>query len=339
MEKEKDKKTVPNVVFGTSLNALPQCTIPDHGTIPQILVDTCIYLEQHIHTEGLFRKSGSVIRLKALKAKVDQGVNCINMAPPCDVAGLVKCFFRELPEPVLPTELHEAFIKSQQLQNNEKIYTTILLSCLLPEKNANTLHYFLSFLKNVSLRSKDNKMDSKNLAVVFAPNFFHSGDGGDKVTALTEKRLQLQAAAVHTLIDSFQEIGHVPDIVLEKIPAMLGVDVGSSSSSLDNIEDGDGPLTEGCKRRRRRSVGDIVSGALSKLKANRTPSGTPQPDTSGMVESGKAGCFSPRVSRKEIVRKSLRLRFGLGKIRDTVSYNTNYICIASHIRRISQGSI
>uniref|UniRef100_A0A8C2L8N9 Rho GTPase activating protein 11A n=1 Tax=Cyprinus carpio TaxID=7962 RepID=A0A8C2L8N9_CYPCA len=31
------------------------------------------------------------------------------------------------------------------------------------------------------------------------------------------------------------------------------------------------------------------------------------------VESGKAGCFSPRVAKKEPVRKSLRLRFSLGK--------------------------
>ncbi|XP_036040170.1 rho GTPase-activating protein 11A [Onychomys torridus] len=35
------------------------------------------------------------------------------------------------------------------------------------------------------------------------------------------------------------------------------------------------------------------------------------------VESGKAGCFSPKVSRKEKVRRSLRLKFSLGKNRDS----------------------
>lgn len=34
------------------------------------LVDACTSLEEHIHTEGLFRKSGSVIRLKALKVSI-----------------------------------------------------------------------------------------------------------------------------------------------------------------------------------------------------------------------------------------------------------------------------
>ncbi|NWS07326.1 RHGBA protein, partial [Motacilla alba] len=31
------------------------------------------------------------------------------------------------------------------------------------------------------------------------------------------------------------------------------------------------------------------------------------------AESGKMGCFSPKISRKEMVRRSLRLKFGLGK--------------------------
>lgn len=34
------------------------------------LVDACTSLEEYIHTEGLFRKSGSVIRLKALKVSI-----------------------------------------------------------------------------------------------------------------------------------------------------------------------------------------------------------------------------------------------------------------------------
>ncbi|XP_078262508.1 rho GTPase-activating protein 11A-like isoform X2 [Rhinoraja longicauda] len=421
----RDKKIIYNEVFGTPLHALPLCTLPGHASLPQFLVDACNYLEKHIDTEGLFRKSGSVSRLRVLKAKVDQGEKCLTLAPPCDVAGLVKQFFRELPEPILPVELHEAFFRAQQLQTNEKISTTLLLSCLLPEKTIDTLHYFLNFLQNVSLRSKDNKMDASNLAVVFAPNLFHSGDGSEKVTSLAEKWLHLQAATVHTLIDNFDGIGCFPEFILEKVPAMLGDT--AFTTPLENLEDGDGSRVAECKRPRRRSVGDIVSGALSKFKSNRTPSAT-HPDSSetssgtpiiktptwkrkllvdssqslglsnkkrrarrhnialellpsgflsqnctpsvgikkndGMnetctpqvsleslqgslllsnesdtvqsnastnrrkserlenkrverLESGKACCFSPKLSRKEMVRKSLRLRFSLGKSKDT----------------------
>ncbi|XP_059811633.1 rho GTPase-activating protein 11A-like [Hypanus sabinus] len=423
----RDKKITYSGVFGTPLHALPRCTLLEHASIPQFLVDACSYLEKHIHTEGLFRKSGSVTRLKILKAKVNQGEKWLTLSPPCDVAGLVKQFFRELPEPVLPLELHEAFFRAQQLQNDEKISATILLSCLLPEKTIDTLHYFLKFLNNVSLRSKDNKMDVNNLAVVFAPNLFHSGDGSEKVTSLAEKQLHFQAATVHTLIENFEGIGCVPEFILEKIPAMLGECAASKTPSLENLEAGDGSRVEESKRRRRRSVGDIVSGALSKLKSNRTPapshtdasetsSGTPviktptwkrkllvdssqslgfsnkkrrslrhnialellpsgflsqncTPSSIGTkridgspqvsleslqgplllstgsatvkssasinrrkskrlenkrmerLESGKSSCFSPKLNRKEIVRKSLRLRFSLGKSKDTNTFS------------------
>ncbi|KAK1160487.1 rho GTPase-activating protein 11A-like [Acipenser oxyrinchus oxyrinchus] len=400
-------------IFGTSLQALPQQNLADYGTVPCFLVDACENLTQHIDTEGLFRKSGSVVRLKALKVKLDQGEDCISSAPPCDVAGLLKQFFRELPEPVIPTDLHEAFFKAQQLPTEEEQSTaTVLLSCMLPERTTNALRYFFNFLKNVSQRSAENKMDSTNLAVIFAPNLLQSSDGNEKMTSNTEKRLKLQAAAVRSFIENAQHFGCVPDFIMSKIPAMLGVDAGGSTPSLESSEDGESELSEGVKRRRRRSVGDMVNGALHKFKSNRTPTSTPLPDGSvtpviltpsskrklltdsaqslgfsskkrrslkhnlaleflpnklfgsgstpassqlndtspsislesshgtltpsarsgrlaassakrkskrfeskkvNRVESGKAGCFSPRVNRKEVVRKSLRLRLSLGK--------------------------
>lgn len=51
-------------------------------------------------------------------------------------------------------------------------------------------------------------MDSSNLSVIFAPNFFHCGDGSEKVNASTEKKLKLQAAVVQCLIDNSEELGN-----------------------------------------------------------------------------------------------------------------------------------
>nr|XP_014342125.1 PREDICTED: rho GTPase-activating protein 11B [Latimeria chalumnae] len=53
-------------LFGAPLHTL-KCSAHTCGSIPSFLVDACEHLEKHIHTEGLFRKSGSVVRLKALK--------------------------------------------------------------------------------------------------------------------------------------------------------------------------------------------------------------------------------------------------------------------------------
>ncbi|XP_074441098.1 rho GTPase-activating protein 11A isoform X1 [Larus michahellis] len=398
-------------IFGVSFHALPQSLVPEYGYIPSFLVDTCEYLEEHVHTEGLFRKSGSLVRLKALKSKLDQGENCLSTALPCDVAGLLKQFFRELPEPILPLHLQEGLLKAQQL-GNEKKTATVLLSCLMADRTIEALRYFFNFLRTVSLRSNENRMDSSNLAVIFAPNLLHSSEN-EKMSASTEKKIRLQAAVVQTLIDQAAEIGQVPAFILEKIPAMLGVDTFQSTPSLWGHEDSENESPSECKKRRHRSVGDIVSGALNKFKSNRTPSTTPQQDRSVLssvtpvvltpstkrklptdcsqglsskkrrsfkhsfafellpssifnssstpasvqfeaspcvslessqtslspstggenhlsstgnrrskrhaskklyrAESGKTGCFSPKISRKEMVRRSLRLKFGLGK--------------------------
>ncbi|XP_016075913.1 PREDICTED: rho GTPase-activating protein 11A isoform X2 [Miniopterus natalensis] len=398
-------------IFGVPFNALPHSVVPEYGHIPSFLVDACTSLEEHIHTEGLFRKSGSVIRLKALKNKLDHGENGLSSALPCDIAGLLKLFFRELPEPILPVDLHDALFKAQQLGTEEKNKATLLLSCLVPDHTIDILRYFFNFLRNVSLRSSENKMDSNNLGVIFAPNLLQTVEGHEKMSANTEKKLRLQAAVVQTLIDYASDIGHVPDFILEKIPPMLGIDGLCATPSLGGFEEGECETPGDCKKKRRQSVGDFVSGALNKLKYNRTPSVTPHqeriaqlcespviltpsakrklpvdsshgcsskkrksikhnfnfellpsnlfstsstpvtvhfdtsPEGSSQsshspvaisgnhlistdvprrseriaskklcrVESGKAGCFSPKISRKEKVRRSLRLKFSLGK--------------------------
>ncbi|CAG10678.1 unnamed protein product, partial [Tetraodon nigroviridis] len=288
------------------------------------LVKACMCLMAHVNTEGLFRKSGSVVRLKALKvsdglglslqplelllflttatpcinvqAKVDAGEDCLSSALPCDVAGLVKQFFRELPEPVLPTELQEAFIKAQQLPTQEeRTAATMLLSCVLPERNVTTLHHFFHFLHHVSKRSVENKMDSSNLAVILAPNLLHFGDGTEKMNANTEKRIKLQTTVVHCFIENASRFGVLPRFLQDKVPAMLGCESGALSPNQDELEE-EG-LSSGMKRRNRRSFGDVVSGALNKMKTNRTPTNAPGADAL-VFSSGTPVGGTPSSKRK-----------------------------------------
>nr|XP_029542754.1 rho GTPase-activating protein 11A-like isoform X2 [Oncorhynchus nerka] len=376
-------------VFGVPLESLLQYNV-ENANIPCFLIDACASLLEHVDTEGLFRKSGSVVRLKALRVKLDKGERCLSTALPCDVAGLVKQFFRELPDPVMPTELHDAFLKAQQLPTKEdRTYATLLLSCVLPDRNMSILRYFFGFLNKVSQRSGLNKMDSSNLSVILAPNLLHAGDGADKMNASTEKRLKQQAAVVHCLIEHASDFGVVPQFIMEKIPAMLGCEADVLFPTLERLEDLD--TNSGAKRRCRRSLGVFSSATpviITPSSKREIPlesghsygfsnkkrrsiknnlgvelfpnslfggSSTPGPGyldpsasksldsshnalalvgrSSGQsassarrknkrlsrrhfvdrVESGKAGCFSPKVTKKENVRKSLRLRFSLGK--------------------------
>ncbi|XP_038597391.1 rho GTPase-activating protein 11A [Tachyglossus aculeatus] len=279
--------------FGTPLCTLPHVTVPEFGHVPSFLVEACTSLREHIHTEGLFRKSGSVVRLKALKSKLDQGEPCLASAPACDVAGLLKQFFRELPEPIVPAAFHEALLKAQQLAREERDTATVLLSCLMADTTIGMLRFFFSFLRSVALRSSENKMDSSNLAVVFAPTLLHLADGRAKAAAPSERKLRLQAAVVQTFIERAADIGHVPAFILEKIPSALGTE----GPSLGGSEEGEWESPAEWRRRRRRSMGDMVSGALNKLKSNRTPSTPPQSER-WVLPPGTPGTLTPSTKRK-----------------------------------------
>uniref|UniRef100_A0A674EDR5 Rho GTPase activating protein 11A n=1 Tax=Salmo trutta TaxID=8032 RepID=A0A674EDR5_SALTR len=327
-------------VFGVPLESLPQYNV-ENGSVPCFLMDACTSLLEHVDTEGLFRKSGSIVRLKALRAKLDKGEECLSTALPCDVAGLVKQFFRELPDPVLPTELHDAFLKAQQLPTEEeRTSATLLLSCVLPDRNMSILHYFFAFLHKVSQRSGVNKMDSSNLSVILAPNLLHAGDGADKMNASTEKRLKQQAAVVHCLIEraldfvfsstpviitpnskrklpleSGQSYGSSKkrrsikkNLVLELLPNAL---FGGSSTPVPGYMDPSASESLNSSQNALSSIGRSSRQCAS--SARRKSKRLSHRHVVNRVESGKAGCFSPKVTKKENVCKSLRLRFSLGK--------------------------
>ncbi|XP_062973817.1 rho GTPase-activating protein 11A isoform X2 [Elgaria multicarinata webbii] len=255
------------------------------------------------------------------------------------------------------------------------------------DRATDTLRYFFKFLKKVSLRSAENKMDSNNLAVIFAPNLLQSSEP-DKMSAHTERKLRLQAAVLQTLIDHAEEIGHVPKLILEKIPAMLGIDDPVTTPKLQDYEESEIATPGEHTRNRGRSIGvfpsvtpvivtpnfkrkypaDSCQGFSSKKRRSirhslglellpssifsisstpgsaqfeMSPSMLLEASQSSLstlvtsekhlhsigsrrskriankkvrrVESGKTGCFSPKISRKEMVRRSLRLKFILGR--------------------------
>ncbi|XP_028823150.1 rho GTPase-activating protein 11A-like [Denticeps clupeoides] len=360
------------------------------GLSGRFLVDACTRLFEHTQTEGLFRKFGSVARIKALRAKLDQGKDCLSSALPLDVAGLLKQFFRELPEPILPVDLHGALLKAQELATLvERTRATMLLSCVLPEQNLSSLQYFFSFLQSVAKRyillyCLLSVMDSNNLSVIFAPNLLHSAEGTEKMNASTEKKLKLQAAVVQCFIDNAQDFGVVPSMlgceaglispqpmlwmsparsqvlggvtadVLEvrpkrifsratpvistpntkcKLPAECAQSLGFSNKKRRSLKKNFGiellpnPLfgagsTPGSVQSASGCLDSSHNAAPSGGKTRRLPASSARRKSKRLsyrtnqisrVESGKTGCFSPKVTKKEAVRKSLRLRFSLGR--------------------------
>uniref|UniRef100_A0A8C5SWB7 Rho-GAP domain-containing protein n=1 Tax=Laticauda laticaudata TaxID=8630 RepID=A0A8C5SWB7_LATLA len=174
---------------------------------PRFLVDACEHLRPHLHLEGLFRKCGSMTRIKALKARLEAGEHCLHMALPCDVATLVKQFLRSLPEPLIPAELQGPLCQVQQQSREDRDSLTLLITCLLPPWNSSILRYFLSFLQEVVARCAQNKMDLANLAIIFVPNLFSGEMSNQMGISKAEERLRSQMAVTQVLISHASEIG------------------------------------------------------------------------------------------------------------------------------------
>ncbi|XP_004084024.1 rho GTPase-activating protein 11B [Oryzias latipes] len=219
LEKRKERLVLSGAkVFGVPLESLPRQYLPEFGLVPCFLVDSCSFLLERAGSVGLFRKSGSLPRIKALRAKLNGGEGCLSTAPPYDVAALIKQFCRELPEPLLPCELHAALLKAQTLPGlQDRMSALQLLSCLLPARNCSSLHYLFHFLSKVSQRCSENLMTSSNLATVFMPCLLPPPNK----TEMSQVRLELRVLVLQTFIENPHLFGVIPKAVMDSMDYFL----------------------------------------------------------------------------------------------------------------------
>uniref|UniRef100_A0A8C0GTQ8 Rho-GAP domain-containing protein n=1 Tax=Chelonoidis abingdonii TaxID=106734 RepID=A0A8C0GTQ8_CHEAB len=162
--------------FGVPLETLAQEAT--QCQVPFVVTQMVEYLEMfgldHI---GLFRISGSVNKIKALKQKYDQGekVDLINDGDIDSVASLFKLFLKELPVAVFPDNLHANLLKTFEDNKNHMAERTQCLKRLLssfPKAHYNFFQFLSTFLLKVASHSEMNHMTLENLAIVFGPTLF-----------------------------------------------------------------------------------------------------------------------------------------------------------------------
>ncbi|CAK6962812.1 rho GTPase-activating protein 11A-like isoform X3 [Scomber scombrus] len=214
-EKKKERLFIGGTkVFGVPLENLARRYIPEFGLVPCLLLDACSFLLERAGTLGLFRKPGSLPRIKTLRAKLNCGDGCLPTAHPNDVATLIKQFCRELPDPLFPSELHAALLKAQALPNPQDRTSALqLLSCLLPARNSSCLHYLFDFLNKVSLRCTENLMTSSNLATVFVPCLLPPPNKAE----MSEQRLELRVLVLRSFIENPHLFGVIPKAVMDSM--------------------------------------------------------------------------------------------------------------------------
>ena len=79
--------------------------------VPVFIAQSCQAILKGVHTEGLFRKAGSSCRQREIKKQLEKGEGVKPIHDVVDLANILKQFLRELPEPLIPYQLHDIFLK------------------------------------------------------------------------------------------------------------------------------------------------------------------------------------------------------------------------------------
>ncbi|XP_067225672.1 rho GTPase-activating protein 44 isoform X3 [Chanodichthys erythropterus] len=159
-------------------------------------IEACVtvLLDCGLQEEGLFRVAPSASKLKKLKASLDCGVLDFQeySVDPHAIAGALKSYLRELPEPLLTFDLYEEWIQASNIADQDKRLQALLSTCeRLPTANSNNFKYLIKFLAKLNEYQDYNKMTPGNIAIVLGPNLLWARTDGNITEMMTTVSLQI----------------------------------------------------------------------------------------------------------------------------------------------------
>ncbi|XP_021935652.1 rho GTPase-activating protein 44-like isoform X2 [Zootermopsis nevadensis] len=140
----------------------------------------CALLELGMEEEGLFRVAGGASKLRRLKMSFDACCltlpTVIEYRDPHVIAGALKSYLRDLPEPLMTYTLYEEWMAAARIQSSNEARHHALKQVIdkLPQANFDNLRYLIKFLSALSRNQEVNKMTPQNIAIVIAPNLIWS---------------------------------------------------------------------------------------------------------------------------------------------------------------------
>uniref|UniRef100_A0A3Q1EX30 Rho GTPase-activating protein 17 n=2 Tax=Acanthochromis polyacanthus TaxID=80966 RepID=A0A3Q1EX30_9TELE len=157
--------------FGTGLDE----HLKRSGREIALPIEACVMmlLETGMKEEGLFRIAAGASKLKKLKAALDCSTSQLEefYSDPHAVAGALKSYLRELPEPLMTHQLYDEWIQASSVSDPDKRLQALWVVCdKLPKNNKNNLRYLGKFLAKLAQDSETNKMTPSNIAIVLGPN-------------------------------------------------------------------------------------------------------------------------------------------------------------------------
>ncbi|KAF6338877.1 hypothetical protein mRhiFer1_001377 [Rhinolophus ferrumequinum] len=190
-------------VYGVSLGAHLQ----ELGRDIALPVEACVLmlLSEGVKEEGLFRLAAGASVLKRLKQTMASDPCSLQefCSDPHAVAGALKSYLRELPEPLMTFDLYDDWMRAASLKEPGARLEALQEVCSrLPQENFSNLRYLMKFLARLAEDQEVNKMTPSNIAIVLGPNLLWPPEKeGDQA--------QLDAASV----SSIQVVGVVEALI------------------------------------------------------------------------------------------------------------------------------
>jgi len=196
-----------------------------HGGIPLFVSQAITFLLREPPVEGIFRIEPSIKEVEALKAKynnepmtgVPSGTSVHH------VAYLLKIFFRELPEPLIPASPFYDRLLNVNCDDEISVVINNLSMVLvqIPVENIKLLTFLCQFLLDFSSFKEKTKMDIHNLAMVFACNLLRSPLVSAQATALnfnkTSRIIEILITHIDRILPKHTRCWIDDDVVLEKL--------------------------------------------------------------------------------------------------------------------------
>ncbi|KAL8194411.1 UNVERIFIED_CONTAM: hypothetical protein K2H54_016935 [Gekko kuhli] len=158
-----------------------------------IIVNSCIaFITQYgLRHEGIYRKNGAKSRIKALMEEFRRDARNVKLRISDnfieDVTDVLKRFFRELEDPVFTTYLHPQWKEAAEISEKpRRLEQYKKLISLLPHVNHRTLAALIGHLYRVQKCADLNQMNTKNLALLFAPSLFQTDGKGEHEVKVME---------------------------------------------------------------------------------------------------------------------------------------------------------
>ncbi|PRP74916.1 TXK tyrosine kinase, partial [Planoprotostelium fungivorum] len=175
----KARLTVEGLLYSCKVQPLPYFGVPldviverEGSEVPALVELAIKYItDKALKEEGILRLSGSLAEVNAIRSQIERdGIINFHGQDPHVVANVLKAFLRELPEPLIPTEINSGIIAILNYGEGAEVLAEMKnIFELLSPTSMKLLKRLIDFMMLVAAQSDLNKMNTSNLMIVMTP--------------------------------------------------------------------------------------------------------------------------------------------------------------------------